>query len=91
VYRKGRPVPGTLVVLLPANEPGGHGFSHSFMTDSDGSFDWDMIPPGEYRLVVTDDFDLEYANPAVRKSWASRGKLVRVELNGMTEENLEVE
>jgi hypothetical protein len=65
VYRAGRPFPGALVVLAPPGDTGNPADSQGFISDSDGSFDYKSLKPGEYRIfAVEDGSELEYTNPA---------------------------
>ena len=64
VYRAGHPFPGALVVL--SGDPSDQ---HGFVTDSDGSFDFKCVKPGNYVIyAVEDGSELEYSNPANLKS-----------------------
>jgi hypothetical protein len=71
VYRDGQPLPGALVVLSPANR--------AMPSNSDGSYEFRGLPPGEYALfAVEDGADLEYANPAALRPYLSGAKKVLV-------------
>ncbi len=78
VLARGKPAPGTLVVLEPKSGEVNGFRSAAFETDSDGSFSFDSIPPGEYVLVTSADTELEYANPAVIKRLEATGVLITV-------------
>jgi hypothetical protein len=65
VYRAGRPFPGALVVLAPPSDTGDPSDNQGFVSDSDGSFEYKCVKPGEYRIfAVEDGSELEYTNPA---------------------------
>ena len=74
VYRDRQPLPGALVVLSPANR--------ATPSNSDGTFEFRGLPPGEYALFAVeegaDGADLEYANPAAIRPYLSGAKKVRV-------------
>ncbi len=65
VYSQGKVLPGALVVLAPENESGSLLDYHAFQTDSDGSFDFQNVPPGEYLLFASSQIELEYGNRSV--------------------------
>jgi hypothetical protein len=91
VYRDAEPLAGAGVVLIPAKTTPDYTRYYGYTTDSDGSFDLENIRPGDYRLFVRDDPDLEYANPDAMKGYLTAGKLIRVEVNQTVEEKLEVQ
>ena len=62
VVQKGHPLPGALVVLAPLN--------CAAPTNSDGSFEFRGVPPGNYQIfAVASGQDLEYANPEAIRSY----------------------
>jgi len=75
VYRDGQPLPGALVVVSPANR--------ATPSNSDGSYEFRGLPPGEYALfAVEDGTDLEYANPAAVRPYLGSAKKVQVSPGG---------
>lgn len=90
VTRGGRPAAGVLVVLSPSTLPSDPVLYYGFLTDSDGSFDFTALRPGEYRLFTVDDEQFEYANPAAVKPHMADGLAVRVEPHGQVERNIEL-
>ena len=74
------PVPGALVVLAPRKDSTNAFDYQGYMTDSDGSFEFHSVAPGDYVLFAVEEFsDLEYANPEAVKPYLSRGKPVHIE------------
>lgn len=79
VVRDGKPVEGVLALLAPRMESSNPLDYRGFQTDSDGSFEWTALPPGDYILIVKEDwFQLEYANPAAVRPLLTSGRAVRV-------------
>lgn len=80
VYWGERPVPGIMVLVVPRSEGRRDEPPLAFQTDSDGSFEFPAVAPGDYVLVAVEDTgELEYANPAVMAPLLKTGKSVRVE------------
>jgi hypothetical protein len=73
-----KPVAGVLAVLVPVKETSDPGDYRSFQTDSDGSFDYQLVRAGDYILFAADRLDLEYMNPAVVREYLASGTRVRV-------------
>ncbi len=73
-----KPAAGVLAVLAPAKDTGDPGNFLSFQTDSDGSFDYQLVRAGDYILFAADRLDLEYRNPAVVRDYLASGTPVRV-------------
>jgi protocatechuate 3,4-dioxygenase beta subunit len=79
VYRDGKPVEGVLALLAPRKDSVNPLDYRGFQTDSDGSFEWNALPGGEYVLIVKEDwYDLEYANPAAVRGLMKEGRAVTV-------------
>jgi len=84
VYRDGQPLPGALVVLSPSNR--------AVPSNSDGTYEFRGLPPGEYALfAVEDGADLEYANAAAIRPYLGNAKKVRVGQSGSDNLRLDVE
>lgn len=80
VYRDGKPVEGVLALLTPRKESANPLDYRAFQTDADGSFEWTALLPGEYVLIVKEDwFDLEYANPVALRPLLNEGRSIRIE------------
>lgn len=79
VLRDDKPVEGMMVVLAPVTESTNRLAYHGFQTDSDGSFDFENRPAGEYYLFAVDDVNLEYTNPAAIRAYCAHARRVRVE------------
>jgi hypothetical protein len=92
VYRNGDPVPGVLVLLIPATLPADPGYYRSFLSDSDGSFDFKNVRPGGYRLFALPDSQFEYANPAVVRPYLANAnaKAIAVDVKTLLEETIEL-
>jgi len=80
VYRASRPFPGALVVLAPPSDTGNPADYLGFVSDSDGSFEYKCVKPGEYVIfVVEDGSELEYTNPSVVAPYLKSGRPVLVQ------------
>ena len=90
VYDGEKPAAGVLVVLAPSGGVRDMSRYLGFQTDSDGSYDFETVPPGEYSLFVTPDMDFEYANPQAVAPLAAKGKSVRAEDGRTVEERLDL-
>jgi hypothetical protein len=75
----GKPAPGACVVLVPVKaSDGGEGGSLN-QSDSDGSFNFPNIAPGEYVLLaIHDGWTLDWARPEVMARYLARGQKVTV-------------
>ncbi len=82
-------MPGVLVILSPARETGDSAYYRGFKSDSDGSFDFENLRPGDYRLFALEDVEFEYANPAAVKPYLTQAKALRVEPRAVLEEKVE--
>jgi protocatechuate 3,4-dioxygenase beta subunit len=83
VYRDGQPLPGALVVLYPANR--------ATPANSDGSYEFHGLPPGEYALfAVEDGTGLEYANAAAIRPYLANARKVRASAGGADDVRLDV-
>jgi hypothetical protein len=91
VMRDGRPAEGVLALLAPRQESVNPLDYRAFQTDSDGTFEWDGLPPGDYVLIVREDWgDFEYANPAAVRPFLETGRAVKLE-RGSGVERIRVE
>ena len=89
MYHADRAAPGALVVLAPVK--GSEADSRVFQTESDGSFEYKAVRPGEYVLFAMEPgSDLEYANPAAIRPYLEAGTPIRVEPEGSYTVRLEL-
>jgi len=73
------PTPGVPVFLVPDDAELRESLTRRDLTDSDGSFTLQSVPPGRYTaFAVEDGFDLEYANPEIVKPYLAQGVAVTV-------------
>ena len=80
VMRNDEPVEGALALLAPRKESANPLDYRGFQTDSDGSFEFEGLPAGDYVLIVLEDrADFEYANPAAVRPHLETGRAVRLE------------
>jgi protocatechuate 3,4-dioxygenase beta subunit len=79
VVRNGQPVAGALALLAPRNPSANPLDYRGFQTDSDGTFEFEGVPPGEYVLIVLEEWaDFEYANPEAVRPLIGSGRAVNV-------------
>lgn len=89
VYRGGRAVSGAGVGLAP--QTGADQDYRFFVSDSDGSYEFEAVKPGEYTLfVVENGSELEYANSAAIAPYLKSGQTVRVETGAQARVRLEL-
>jgi hypothetical protein len=81
------PVPEVLVVLAPRN---GYFEPLGFQTESDGSFDYETVPAGDYLLFAVDKLDFEYANPEVTRPYLAGAMAVHIPARGVVEQRVPV-
>jgi hypothetical protein len=80
VTRDGEAVAGALALLSPRRESANPLDYRAFQTDSDGSFEFEGLPAGEYVLIVLEEWgDFEYANPSAVRPYLETGRAVRLE------------
>jgi hypothetical protein len=85
----GKPVSGVLVVLAPARQSANPYDYHGYQSDSDGTFDFKAVKPGDYTIFATSSQELEYGNPAAIAKFLAGGKRVKAEPNGTVETEIE--
>jgi hypothetical protein len=87
-----RPLEGVLVVLAPVplqtGEPNRDARNHGYQTESDGSFDFRLIPTGRYLLFAVDNSQLEYARPDIVGPYLSRAREIDIPARTVTEERI---
>jgi hypothetical protein len=85
-----QPQEGAMVVLCPVKERGDVWQSHGFQSDSDGSFDFERVPAGDYWLFAVTDPEFEYGNAEATRPYLSRAKAVRIEAQGLHTERIQL-
>ncbi|MGA9668960.1 MAG: hypothetical protein WBQ94_07115, partial [Terracidiphilus sp.] len=75
----GKPEPGACVVLIPAKPADRSMGGHLNQSDSDGSFNFPNIAPGEYILLaIKDGWALDWARPEVMAHYLAKSQKVTV-------------
>jgi 5-hydroxyisourate hydrolase-like protein (transthyretin family) len=75
----GKPAPGICVVLVPAKPSDGSEGGSLNQSDSDGSFNFPNVAPGEYMLLaIQDGWTLDWARPEVMARYLAKGQKVTV-------------
>ena len=78
--RNGKPFPGAMIVLVPANPETNLPLFRRDQSDSDGTFTLRDVLPGRYRIVAIEDgWDLEWASPVVFKTRLDHAESVDVQ------------
>jgi len=85
VMAGGKPVAPARVVLAPRVDSTNSVDYRSYQTESDGSFEYTSIKPGDYILFATTDFKLEFGNPAAIRKYLAAGRAVHLEPKGSVE------
>jgi hypothetical protein len=75
--RGGKPAPGVMVVLVPADIRDLREYRRD-QSDSDGSFSLNGVTPGKYTVVAVKDWDLEWGKPEVIQGYLAGGTSVEV-------------
>lgn len=79
VQHDGKPESGVFVVLAPADAYAGHALWRSNQSDSDGTFNFDRIASGEYKLAAIEKgWTLDWARPEAMAPYLARGVNVTV-------------
>jgi hypothetical protein len=81
-------IEGVMVVLAPADASTDQLRYRGFQTDSDGSFDFQNVPAGDYLLLAVEDTGLEYANPSAMRPYLSKAKPVHIEAHCVYSERI---
>ncbi len=84
-----KPVAGALVILAPSRQSPNLYDYHGYVSDSDGTFKFTGVKPGDYTLFATTDQDLEYGNPDAIAKYLAAGKRLKAEPNGTVELQIE--
>jgi hypothetical protein len=79
VESAGKPAPGVFVLLLPTDPGAGREAWIPNQTDSDGSFLYPYVPPGNYKLVaISQGWALDWARPQAIARYMAKSVDVRV-------------
>ncbi|MBI5283073.1 MAG: carboxypeptidase regulatory-like domain-containing protein [Candidatus Solibacter usitatus] len=91
VVHAGRPRPGVIVVLIPRSE-NATALTYRFdQTDSDGSFLWQAVPPGDYLAFAFEHGEAaDYADEAVMNKLRAKGRPLSLKGGSNTEVRLEL-
>jgi len=84
-----KPVSGLLVVLAPIQPSLNSDDYYAYRSDSDGSFDFRGVRPGDYKAFASSDDQLEYGNRAAIEKYLSQGTLLKAVSNGSVELQLQ--
>jgi hypothetical protein len=80
--KKGKPLAGAMIVLVPQDPNKNASEFHRDQTDSDGSFTLSDLYPGQYTLLAIENgWDLEWASPSVLFRYLPNGLPVTVTPN----------
>jgi hypothetical protein len=84
--RGGKPWPGAMIVLVPADPAHNQVLFRRDQSDSDGTFTLPNVVPGAYTLLAIENgWELEWMKPEVLKNYMSGGAAVQVQPNGKYE------
>jgi len=90
VRRKEASAPGVFVYLAPVKESPDASEYPSYMTDSDGSFHFPWVRPGEYYLYAVDEIDFEFRNREVIAPYLQRAERVVVSPHGKHQKDVQL-
>jgi hypothetical protein len=81
--RNGKPVPGTMVVLIPKHPEANHELFRRDQSDMDGSFLLRGVVPGTYTVIaIADGWDLDWSRAGVLAKYVGHGQTVVVPGSG---------
>lgn len=81
-FKKGKGLPGVMVVLVPKNPGANWALFRRDQSDSDGSFSLRDIVPGQYTVVAIEEgWDLDWAKPEVISRYLPQGISVTVSVD----------
>jgi Carboxypeptidase regulatory-like domain len=84
--RGDKPLPGAMIVLVPADPAHNQVLFRRDQSDSDGTFTLPNIVPGAYTLLAIENgWELEWMKPEVLKNYMGGGAAVQVQPNGKYE------
>jgi hypothetical protein len=85
-----KPAPAVMVVLVPRATAADPAEPLGNQTESDGSFDYESVPAGDYLLFAVDKLDFEYANPEVTRPYLAAATAVHIPAHGVAEQRVPV-
>jgi hypothetical protein len=75
----GKPAPGVFVLLVPAHFAADSPLPETDQSDSDGSFEFARVPPGEYNLIaIQEGWTLDWGRPEVLNGYLAKGQRVTI-------------
>ena len=75
----GKPAPGVFVLLVPAHFAADSPLPETDQSDSDGSFEFARVPPGEYNLIaIQEGWTLDWGRPEVLNGYLVKGQRVTI-------------
>jgi hypothetical protein len=89
VQANGKPLVSALVVLAPRVDSENSADYCAFQSESDGSFEFAGVQPGDYVLFAATDWLIEYGNPAAIRKYLAAGRAIKVEPKQTIEAKLE--
>jgi hypothetical protein len=90
VMRGEQPADGMMVVLAPVSESVLATAARGFQTDSDGSFDYQSVPAGDYLLFAVENAALEYSRREAIRPYLGNAERIRVEAHQSYSERITV-
>ena len=90
VVRDEQPVEAAMAVLVSVREGPGAPLPHGFQTDSDGSFDYQNIPAGDYFLLASGDTLFEYSNLEAIRPYLATAKRIHLESHATLSERIAI-
>jgi Carboxypeptidase regulatory-like domain len=79
VKHAGKPVGGTMVVLIPKNPEGNRDLFRRDQSDLDGTFALHDVIPGSYMLIAIENgWDLDWSRPSVIAAYAKHGQPIQI-------------
>ena len=76
---EGKPAPGVFVLLVPAHFTADGQLPETDQSDSDGSFTFFNVLPGNYTLIaIQEGWTLDWARPEVLNSYLAKGQKVAI-------------
>ena len=90
VVRGEQPVEAAMAVLVSVREGPGASVPRGFQTDSDGSFDYQNIPAGDYFLFASGDTLFEYSNLEAIHPYLATAKHIHLESQATLSERIAI-
>jgi hypothetical protein len=90
--KDGKPIDGVMVVLVPEIPEHNLMLFRRDQSDSDGSFNLNVVVPGNYSVVAIEDaWELDWFQPGVIKKYLAGGEAVHVQANSRLEVKVKVQ